>query len=155
MEHNFERLKAHIIPLSRAKNFEIARREWDLVGIEVSEEFDNCPCGQEIKEHCFIKNRVNGNTTHVGNVCINRFIGINTGNLFEGLKRLTLDRAANANEDLIEHARKFGFLYDGEYEFLMKTRRKRKLSDKQVAWKEKINRRIVNKIVVQRRSGTK
>lgn len=151
MEHNLENLKAHILPLSVARHFDKARREWDLIGIEVSEEFDHCPCGQEIKEHCFIRNRLNGNTTYVGNVCINRFIGIDTGNLFEGLKRIAQDKGANANADLIEHARRFGYLYDGEYEFLMQTRLKRKLSPRQLAWKEKINRRIVNKIVVQRR----
>jgi hypothetical protein len=152
-QHNFERLKAHILPLSRASSFEIARREWDLIGIEMSEELDNCPCGQEIREHCIIKNRLNGNTTYVGNVCINRFVGIDTGNLFEGLKRIVKNHSANANVDLIEHAQKFGYLYDNEYKFLMQTRNKRKLSGKQLAWKQKINRRIVNKIVVRRRRG--
>ncbi|MCF6321205.1 MAG: hypothetical protein L3J32_05480, partial [Rhizobiaceae bacterium] len=54
--HNFERLKAHILPLSVSRDFNIARTEWDLIGVEVSDEFDNCPCGQDIKEHCYIKN---------------------------------------------------------------------------------------------------
>ena len=151
MEHNFEQLKAHILPLSSSTNFEFARREWDLVGIEVSQEFDRCPCGQEIKEHCFIRNRLNGNTTYVGNICINRFIGIDTGSLFDGLKRIASDPDANPNADLIEHARSFGYLFDGEYEFLMRTRLKRKLTPKQLSWKQKINRRIVNQVVVQRR----
>jgi hypothetical protein len=154
MEHNLARLKAHILPLSRAQSFETARREWDLVGVELSAELDNCPCGQEIREHCYIRNRVTGHTTHVGNVCINRFIGIDTGNLFPGLKRIAQDPSANANQDLIEHARMLGYLYsDKEYEFLMQTRHKRKLSPKQLAWKQLINRRIVNKIVVQRRTS--
>jgi hypothetical protein len=52
MEHDFKRLKAHILPLSQAKNFERARREWYLDAIEVSDEFDHCPCGHLIKEHC-------------------------------------------------------------------------------------------------------
>jgi hypothetical protein len=30
MEHNLERLKAHILLLSEATSFETARREWDL-----------------------------------------------------------------------------------------------------------------------------
>lgn len=154
MEHNFERLKAHIIPLSNAKEFNAARREWDLIGIEVSEEFDQCPCGRDIKEHCYIRNRVNGNTTYVGNVCINRFIGIETGNLFAGLKRLATDNSANANADLIEHAYMFNYIYEEEYKFLKETRFKKKLSPKQLAWKQKINRRITNRTVVQRRSRT-
>ncbi len=152
MEHNFERLKAHILPLSKAKDFEQARKEWDLIGIEVSEEFDNCPCGKEIKEHCYIRNRLNGSTTYVGNVCINRFIGISTGNLFEGLKRIIEDETANPNKDLIEHAFRFGYIFDNEYKFLMQTRLKRNLSPKQLEWKRKINVRIKNKAVVRRRS---
>lgn len=153
MEHNFERLKAHILPLSVSQNFHIARTEWVLIGIEISEEFDNCPCGQEIKEHCYIRNTKNGNTTYVGNVCINRFIGIETGNLFAGIKRIAANANANANEDLIKHAYKFGYIFESEYKFLMETRFKRKLSEKQMAWKQKINRRITNKTVVQRRGN--
>jgi len=87
----------------------------------------------------------------VGNVCINRFIGIDTGNLFAGLKRIAIDGTANANEDLIIHAYKLGYIFENEYNFLMETRLKRKLSDKQVVWKQKINRRIINKTVVQKR----
>lgn len=153
MEHNFERLKAHILPLSRAKSFDAARTEWRLVAVEISEEFDNCPCGQEIKEHCYIQNTVTGHETYVGNVCINRFIGIDTGNLFDGLRRIAADETANANADVIEYANERGFLYDNEYDFLMRTRLKRVLSDRQKAWKRKINRRILNEIVVQKRTS--
>lgn len=152
MEHNFERLKAHILPLSHSDRFEMARTEWDLVSVEITEEFDSCPCGQEIKEHCCIKNRITGESTYVGNVCINRFIGIDTGSLFDGLKRIARDPYANANLDVIEHGRKLGFIYDSEYGFLVETRRKRKLSTKQLEWKRKINRRIIQQISVQRRT---
>ena len=154
MEHNFERLKAHILPLSKSQAFETARHEWKLVGVEISEEFDNCPCGKEIKEHCYIENTSTGHKTYVGNVCINRFIGIDTGNLFNGIKRIAKDPTANANADLIDHAYKLGYIYETEYAFLMQTRLKRILSVKQIAWKEKINRRIINQTVVQRRGGT-
>ena len=93
-----------------------------------------------------------GKKTYVGNVCINRFIGIDTGNLFDGLRRIAEDDTANANEDVIEYANERGFLFDKEYDFLMSSRRKRKLSQKQIAWKQKINRRIINQIVVQKRT---
>ncbi|WP_434701108.1 hypothetical protein [Pseudomonas sp. D1-36] len=152
MEHNFERLQAHILPLSMAKTFSVARQEWTLVGIEISEEFDNCPCGQDIKEHCWIQNKLTGHKTYVGNVCINRFLGIDTGTLFDGLKRIAKNSQANANLDLIIHAYKFGYIYESEFTFLMSTRLKRNLSAKQIAWKEKINRRITNSTVVQRRT---
>lgn len=151
MEHNFERLQAHILPLSLAKNFDEAKQEWDLTGIEISYEFDLCPCGQPIKEHCYIRNRITGHSTYVGNTCINRFLGILTGSLFAGLKRIAEDETANCNKDLIEHAYKLGYIFENELAFLRTTTRKRKLSIKQIEWKRKINRRITNQTVVQRR----
>ena len=151
--HNFENLKAHILPLSRDQmSFEEARLEWKLLGFEISDEWDQCPCGQDIKEHCYIQNTVTGNKTYVGNVCINRFLGIDTGNLFDGLKRIALDDSANPNEDLIKHAYELGYLYgEKEYKFLMDTRYKKKLSVAQLAWKRKINRRIIQRTVVRKR----
>ena len=44
-----------------------------MVAVEISEELTNAR-GQEIKERCYVRNRLNGNETYVGNVCINRFI---------------------------------------------------------------------------------
>jgi hypothetical protein len=151
--HNFERLKAHILPLSVSDDFNVARTEWDLVGVELSEEWDNCPCGQDIKEHCYIHNRLTGNSTYVGNVCINRFIGIETGNLFDGLRRLAKDPYANPNIAVIEFAYERGYLFgEKEYNFLVQTAFKRLMSPAQREWKRKINRRILNHTVVQRRT---
>lgn len=152
MTKNFERLRDHILPLSLADNFEVAKSEWILEAVEVSEEFDSCPCGQEIKEHCYIRNKLTGHQTYVGNVCVNRFIGIDTGTLFDGLKRIQRDSNANANLAVIEYAEFKGFLFDKEPDFLRATIRKRKLSTAQIAWKIKINRRILNQIVVRQRT---
>jgi hypothetical protein len=154
MSHNLERLKSHILPLSRSDQFDVAKGEWDLVSVEISEEWDNCPCGKEIKEHCFIRNRLTGNTTYVGNICINKFIGIDTGTLFDGLKRIHKNVTANANIAVIEYARERGFLFgDNEYKFLLGTTRDRNLSAKQLEWKAKINRRILNQTVVTNRTS--
>jgi len=152
-EANFERLKEHILSLSVSGVFLTAKSEWHLVAIEISDEFDNCPCGQEIKEHCYIRNKLNGNETYVGNVCINNFLEIDTGNLFDGLKRITKDIDANPNEDLIEHAYRMGYLHDEkEYKFFHSIKRKRKLSEKQLQWKRFINKRIVSQTKVQKRT---
>ncbi len=152
MSHTFEQLMAHILPLSKGKTFEAARQEWVLEYVEVSDEFDSCPCGQDIKEHCYIRNQVTGNQTYVGNVCVNRFIGIDTGNLFDGLKRLKTNPTANANHAVIDYAERRGYIFEGESKFLRDTVLKRKISDKQAAWKEKINRRILQQTVVRRRT---
>jgi hypothetical protein len=43
MSHNFEQLKAHILPISRALTFEVARTdEQNGCWVEVSDEFDSC-----------------------------------------------------------------------------------------------------------------
>ncbi|WP_312063537.1 hypothetical protein [Pantoea septica] len=151
--HNFERLQAHILSLSISNDFDLARKEWNLHSIEISEEMDICPCGQEIKEHCYIENKRNGNTTYVGNVCINRFLEISTGTLFDGLKRIKKDISANPNQALINYANRKGYLFDNEYDFLISTMKKRNLTDKQKAWKEKINNRILKEIVVKNRTA--
>ena len=49
----------------------------------------------------------------------------------------------NANEDLIEYLRDNKHLSPNEYRFLLQTKRKRKLSAKQYAWKEIINKKIL------------
>lgn len=152
MSQNFERLRDHILPLSQAETFEAARTEWVLECIEITDEFDYCPCGQEIKEHCYIRNKVTGHKTYVGNVCVNRFIGIDTGNLFDGLRRIKENPTANPNLAVIAYAESQGFLFDKEPRFLRETALKRVLTAPQKAWKEKINRRILKGTVVKRRS---
>ena len=150
MEHNRQKLEKHILSLSESNNFYKARSEWSLVDIKLRLDWDNCPCGQSIKELCYIENAYNSNRTYVGNVCINQFMGIDTGNLFDGLKRIADDEYANANHDLIKHAYELGYIYENEYKFLMDTRHKRKLSDKQLEWKRKINHRIIHKTIVRK-----
>ena len=81
-------LKKHILPLSQSSHFEEARKEWVLVDVEINHNWDHCPCGQNIKELCYLENQLNKNRTYVGNVCVNRFIGIDTGNLFAGFKTI-------------------------------------------------------------------
>ncbi len=155
MTHNFERLKAHILPFSSSSDFQVAKTEWDLVGVEISEELDECPCGKEIKEHCYIHNGLTGRETYVGNVCITRFMELDTGTLFAGLKRIKADADTAPNDALIAHANSHGYLYENEYEFLKQTVRKRSLSDKQLSWRQKINRRIISQTVVRKRGDVK
>ena len=149
MSSKFAKLKAHIISLSNSKSFYSAKNEWVLKDFELNEEWDKCPCGNEIKELCHLENRLNGNTTYVGNVCVKQFLELDTGNVFSGLRKINQDIYANANRDLIVHAYECGYIYEREYHFLMETRLKRNLSEKQIAWKKKINRRIINRKVVR------
>lgn len=82
-------------------------------------------------------------------MCVNRFIDLVTAPISAGLRRIRDDIGGNANLALIEYAEKKGFLFPKEVGFLVDTSRKRSLSPKQRAWKVKINRRILEGIVVR------
>jgi len=153
MQHDRKKLQAHILGLSEAHDWATALLEWQFVHVEISDEPAHCPCGQEIREHCYIRNKRNGNETYVGNVCVNKFMAMDTGTLFDGLKRLVKNPRANANTEVIEYAQRHGYLHDKEYKFLMDTRRTRILSAAQASWKEKIRRRILLGIQVQKRGN--
>ncbi len=152
MEHNRQALIEHILPLSQSQNFPAACKEWIFVTAHISEEVDNCPCGQAIKELCYIENRLTRHQTYVGNVCVNRFMGIDTGNLFDGLRRIARDINANANADVIAYAWERKFIRDPkEHGFLLGIRNKRKATAAQAAWRADINRRILQQVVSKKR----
>jgi len=136
-------LAAHIIKRSAASTFDQARLEWRLDYIIIGD--TNCPCSQAIKEVCFIINPVTKHTTYVGNVCINKFFGIDTGNMFASLAKLTKDYHHNPNRDLINHAFLKWYITEQEREFLLDTEHQRNFSIKQFAWKERIGYRITHR----------
>nr|WP_075518800.1 hypothetical protein [Moritella viscosa]SHO01271.1 Putative uncharacterized protein [Moritella viscosa] len=140
---NHELLKEHIIKLSVSDVYAHAINEWTPFRIEVNDYWDTCPCGQEIKEMCFIKNTKNGNETYVGNVCINRFMGINMQLAFDGYKRISKDKDKKPNSALIAFANDNGYIFENEYIFLQQIKNKRSVSVKQLSWLNKINHRIL------------
>lgn len=146
---NFEYLKKHILPLSDEKSdFDIAKTEWILDHIYKT--VGKCPCSQRIIEHCYIKNFKNGNMTFVGNICVQRFMAIDARKLFAGLRKIENNPKVKPNRDLIEYANQKGYLYgDHEYRFLKNIQNWKILSERQEGWLWKINRRIINKIVVK------
>jgi hypothetical protein len=79
-EHNLGNLKRHILPLSFATDWEIARKEWHMITSYRVREPETCPCSHyPIYEKCEIRNRITRQLTEVGNVCIHRFLGISSG----------------------------------------------------------------------------
>lgn len=142
------KLKNHIFELSNEQNnFSAACNEWDVLYFDLSEYWDNCPCGQDIKELCYIKNSLNGNTTFVGNVCVNKFMAINTTNVVAGLKRIIKNQDANINKALFEFAKQRDWFKSPKEEgFILQTMNKRNLSPAQLSWKQKINWRILNEL---------
>lgn len=151
MSSYLENLSKHIVERSVSEDFMVAKEEWELDRIKITKEFGKCPCGHAIKEHCYIKNKLNHNMTHVGNECIKKFMRMDTGNLFSGLQRINKNQTAKPNSAVIDYAYGRGYLQENQHQFLQQIKsEKRKLTDKQKGWLEFINNKILNDIVVRR-----
>jgi hypothetical protein len=143
--HNFEHLSSHILSLSISPIWEIARREWTLVGVYMSETAERCHCTQyPIYEICTIRNLKNGNETDVGNVCVKQFVGIDSDPVFTCLRRIRGDICRPLGARAIEFFHEDGTLTDWEAGFLADTLRKRNLSHKQVQMRVKLNQKILS-----------
>lgn len=140
-EYNRRALVNHILELSvEQQDFKAACTEWQYVA---SDFFDNhCPCGVEIHENCHIHNKLNGNTTIVGNVCVNKFLNIQTPNT-TGLKKLLDDITATAPKALIEMAVAYGYLTTYESNILATFHGKRSLSFDDMLTKAQLNDQIL------------
>jgi hypothetical protein len=143
--YNFKRLQAEIFKLSNAKDWPSARREWRLSAVYDAGQNRTCLCGHHpIREICVIANNVNGNRTEVGNVCVKKFLGLSSDRVFQGLRRIRKDPSKSLNEDaIVFFFRNMTLLTPREYEFLLDTRRKRALTDRQLSWRIALNKRVL------------
>ena len=149
-DHNFQALRRAILKLSQATDWETACKEWALTDIYESEEDQTCLCEKfPIREVCAIRNTVTGHSTEVGNVCVKRFLGINSNLIFDAVKRVRKDETKSLNADAIVFFNKSGILTAWEYGFLNDTKGKRNLSAAQLAKRIEINQRVLA-IVAQR-----
>ena len=89
----------HILAHSTANIFEDAIKEWTPVGFYC--DHGKCPCGQPIIQHCIIENHTNQQRTVVGNICVQRFMHINTGTTFTSLQTIMQDISKHPSKDLI------------------------------------------------------
>lgn len=145
MPHENYQLAAGIIEASAASTWDQARLEWALETIYRAEEPESCLCGHyPIIEICVLRNRVNGNEVVVGNVCVNKFIGLPSDAIFRGVKRVTKDRDKAPTPEAIDYAFKKGWINQWERDFSFATLRKRNLSVKQAAKRRQINDRIAD-----------
>ncbi len=142
--YNFQRLKAAILKLSQAQDWETAKKEWSLRTIFEADEPDTCLCGHHpIMEICEITNRVTGKSAEVGNVCVKRFLGLRSDLVFTALKRIRADIDKSLNPDAIAYFKSKGVFTDWEYGFLENTHSKRKLSPAQADMRRTINKKVL------------
>ncbi len=140
------KLTEEILKLSVSDIWSSAKLEWNFEFAYESEEQQTCLCGHfPIINICVIKNVKNKNQTEVGNCCINKFLGIDEGNkIFESIKRLKNDLTKSMSLEVIEYLNNKKVLNEFEYKFYNDILRKRKLSDKQLEIKKKINKKLID-----------
>tara|TARA_R110000824_G_C15136486_1_gene669570 strand:- start:315 stop:926 length:612 start_codon:yes stop_codon:yes gene_type:complete len=142
-----------ILELSEADIWEEAKLEWKLVRIDFArkEEGESCLCGKTpICELCRITNSLNGNSTQVGNVCINKFTDLPSNLIFTNIKKVFKDVDKSFNEVTTEYIYEKEWINEWEYDFLIDTERKRKLSNKQYKKRVSINSKILRKFKIER-----
>ena len=138
------KLTSNIIQLSQSDIWDIAKLEWVLKEIYEADEPETCLCGHfPIIEVCVLSNKLNQKTTTVGNCCVKKFIGLPSDKIFQAVKRIRKDNHKSLNIEAIEHAFGKGWINEWEYNFSVDTVRKRKLSDKQLQTRKKINEKML------------
>jgi len=127
--------------------WDLAKEEWQLdsIGWANLQDGKKCLCGHPICELCYITNKFNNNNLLVGNVCVNNFFEISSNLIFTSTKRVYKDVAKSFNVYTLEYCSDRNFINDWEYNFLLDTKSKRKLSDKQLSKRKYINTKIINK----------
>ncbi|MCP4394605.1 MAG: hypothetical protein GY804_10115 [Alphaproteobacteria bacterium] len=139
------KLAQGIITISEANSWDEAKLEWDLFGIYRTEEPETCLCGHyPIIEVCELINKKNGNRTIVGNVCVNRFLGLPSNIIFQAIRRVKKDNSKSLNSETIDHAYNKGWINDWEKDFYFNIMRKRKLTTKQCIKKEAVNNKLLS-----------
>ncbi len=148
-------LQQVVIENSEANTWNNAKKEWDLVTI--FSENSHCICNHFIVDNCEIKNRNNGKTLIVGNVCINHFgeehLKVDK-NCFDQLKKITKSPTKPAGVELLNFARKHKIWEDNVNDIYRNTvwtkgtnptnrNKRRALTIKQSAVVQRLNRLLV------------
>jgi hypothetical protein len=153
VRHNKYRLTTEILALSEATGWDLAKEEWDLADLfrAGEDEPGRCLCGRfPIYECCVIRNRETGHKAMIGNVCVRKFLGLPADKIFAGMNRIARKLLAAMTSEALAFARERSWVNDREFEFYADTARRRSLTAKQSAYREAINRRVLERFRVYR-----
>lgn len=144
--HNEAKFKAAILNLSASTDWDEAKAEWDLHFVYVDPSDRACECEHSpIHQICVIRNRKNGATTEVGNVCVRRFLRLLSNRVFSVLKRLQGDIQKSLNPISLDLFRDRGVITDAEViEYKDYWRKRTTLTEDQKLQKLDINRRVLD-----------
>lgn len=138
------KLAENIIDLSVSNNWDVAKREWGLSEVYEADEPERCLCGHyPIIEICVLYNKTNRQTVAVGNSCVKKFIGLPSDKIFQAVKRIRADDEKSLNIEAIQHAFDKGWINKWEHDFSIDNIAKRKLSDKQLQTRKKVNQKML------------
>jgi hypothetical protein len=100
-----------------------------------------------------LTNRENGNVAIVGNVCVKKFLGMDSEELFAAFRKILKNPEAALSAKAIDHAHGLGWVNNWERGFCLNScrRRRHKLSPNQLAKRVEINTKIAAHIT--RREG--
>jgi len=135
------KLIKRILDLSESDNWISAKKEWVVANI--FEEEAECLCGHSIFENCQIENKNNGNSAIVGNVCVNKFLELDSDKLFQGIKKIRKDLNKSTSRNLLDFCLSKKVLTQIEYDFYVFIIKKRKLHESVFSQKRDINSKIV------------
>lgn len=139
-------LSSELIKLSQAKTWDQAKLEWEVINVHKVDEPETCLCNHyPIIEICSIKNECTGEEARVGNCCVKKF-NEDSDKIFRAVARVRKDIERSLNAETLRLALKNEWILDKDYVFYFSVMRRRRLSDKQLAWKKDINRKITNKV---------
>ncbi len=141
---NMNKLQQEIISLSISKNWNEAKKEWSLNTIFFEKE--NCLCGQNIYECCELVNVLNQNSCIVGNVCVNKFLELQSDSIFKSVKKVNSNNKKYFNNEALQYSFTKGWINEWELKFYKSIIDKKNLTEKQLYIKSKINKLIVDKI---------
>lgn len=141
--HVPSRLREEILARSVADTWDAAKLEWALSNVFLSDTLGTCLCGHPITKHCVLANQLRGYEVVVGNVCLEQFTGLSSERLFASLRRISADIGAALSTDAIELACDQGWLSEWETTFYRDTRKKRRLTERQLAKRQQINSKVL------------
>lgn len=144
-------LTTEILKLSVAQTWNEAKREWSLKEVYEADEPETCLCGHyPIIELCLLRNDLNGAQATVGNICVKKFIGLPSDNIFQSIKRVRKDSSKSLNLAAVHHAFDRQWINAWEKDFYVDIMGKRNLTERQKTKKQQINDRVLRKMRRQR-----
>ena len=137
-----------ILSHSTSKTWGEAKKEWIPKDSYDAEEFQTCICGHyPIKNIHIIQNQSNGASLEIGNQCVKKFFDPEIVSMIKSLQKIKKDITKSVSVDMLYFLINKKAINQWEFDFYENIRRKRKLSEKQLDKKLKLNERIIRLFV--------